>query len=335
MAEVGGVLELRDLSVWFRTLHGELQAVRGATLEVGAGEIVGLVGESGSGKSVTALAVMGLLPHGTSRVTGSARVNGHELLSLTEEELSKRRGCDVGMIFQEPMTALDPVFRVGDQVAETIRAHERVTRRAALRRAEAILDQVGIPDARSRAAAYPHQLSGGMRQRVMIAISIVSRPAVLIADEPTTALDVTIQAQILELLRDLSREHGTAILLITHDLGVVAEVCARMYTMYAGEIVEACTVDEALTDPRHPYTSGLIRSIPRRDDRRSTLYSIPGRVPSLATMPAGCRFEPRCDFAIPAMCSAAQVLEPVQGRWVRCCRHDQLHLDGAIVEAPR
>lgn len=322
-------LDVRNLNVHLQTLAGEVEAVRDVSLSVEAGEIVGLVGESGSGKSVTALAIMGLLTPGSSRVSGSAVVNDCDLLALPSGQLARVRGRNISMIFQEPMTALDPVFRIEDQIVETIRAHQRVSRRAAAARAVEILSDVGMPDAAARARAYPHQLSGGMRQRVMIAMAVVSEPAVLIADEPTTALDVTVQAQILGLLRRLSSEHGTAIVLITHDLGVVAETCARVYTMYAGEIVETCTVDEALADPWHPYTSGLIQAIPRGDLRRQPLYSIPGRVPPLSAMPAGCRFQPRCAHAAES-CTQPQQLSGDGDRSVRCFRSAELALPGAV-----
>jgi peptide/nickel transport system ATP-binding protein len=327
-------LDVRDLAVYLQTLDGEVQAVRDVSFTVAAGEIVGLVGESGSGKSVTALALMGLLPPGLSRTTGSALLGGRDLLALRPAELAKVRGRDISMIFQEPMSALDPVFRVGDQIAETIRAHQRLTRKAAAQRTVQVLTDVGIPDAASRARAYPHQLSGGMNQRVMIAMALVSEPSVLIADEPTTALDVTVQAQILGLLHRLSREHGTAIVLITHDLGVVAETCTRIHTMYAGEIVEECGVDEALIHPRHPYTSGLIRAIPRSENRRRPLYSIPGRVPPLTAMPAGCRFQSRCEYA-KAECEAPQHQVRIGDRGVRCVRHAELQLPGAVARIPQ
>ncbi len=322
-------LEVRSLDAYFQTLEGEVQALRDVSFSVAAGEIVGVVGESGSGKSVMALAIMGLLPPGVSRTSGSAVVGGRDLLGLPPDQLVKVRGREISMIFQEPMTALDPLFRIGDQITETVRANQRVSRRAAADRAVRILTDVGIPDAAGRVRAYPHQLSGGMRQRVMIAIALVSEPAVLIADEPTTALDVTVQAQILELLAELSREHGTAVVLITHDLGVVAETCTRVHTMYAGEIVEECGVDDALCEPKHPYTSGLIQAIPRAEKRRQPLYSIPGRVPPLTSMPAGCRFEPRCEHAREP-CRAPQPLQQAGGRAVRCCRHAALALPGAV-----
>jgi peptide/nickel transport system ATP-binding protein len=314
---VEAALDVRSLEVFFQTLEGEVQAVRDVSFSVGAGEVVGVVGESGCGKSVTALAIMGLLPPGLSRTRGSAVLGGDDLLALSADQLVKARGRDISMIFQEPMTALDPVFRIGDQIAETVRAHQRVSRRAAVDRTVQVLTDVGIPDAASRAKAYPHQLSGGMRQRVMI------------ADEPTTALDVTVQAQILGLLEQLSREHGTAVVLITHDLGVVAETCTRIHTMYAGEIVEECGLDEALVDPKHPYTSGLIQAIPRSGTRRQPLYSIPGRVPPLTEMPAGCRFQPRCEHAR-QVCQAPQPFLQLGDRAVRCVRQAELALPGAI-----
>jgi peptide/nickel transport system ATP-binding protein len=326
---VAGALDVRSLDVYFQTLEGEVQAVRDVSFTVAAGEIVGVVGESGSGKSVMALAIMGLLPPGVSRMSGSAVVGGRDLLGLPPGQLVKVRRREISMIFQEPMTALDPLFRIGDQIIETVRAKQRVSRRAAADRAVRILTDVGIPDAAGRVRAYPHQLSGGMRQRVMIAIALVSEPAVLIADEPTTALDVTVQTQILDLLAELSREHGTAVVLITHDLGVVAETCTRVHTMYAGEIVEECGVDDALSEPKHPYTSGLIQAIPRAEKRRQPLYSIPGRVPPLTSMPAGCRFEPRCEHAREP-CRAPQPLRQAGGRAVRCCRHAALALPGAV-----
>jgi peptide/nickel transport system ATP-binding protein len=328
-------LVVSNLAVGFLTVDGEVQAVRDVSFEVGRGEIVGLVGESGSGKSATALAIMGLLPHASSRVRGSATVSGVDLLALPPRELAKVRGRKIGMIFQEPMSALDPLFRIGDQIAETVRAHQRVSWRAARARAVEILGEVGIPDAASRARAYPHQLSGGMRQRVMIAMALVSEPSVLIADEPTTALDVTVQAQILGLLRRLSKDHGTAVVLITHDLGVVAETCSRIHVMYAGEIVEACGVDAALLAPGHPYTSALIQCIPRAGQHRQPLQSIPRRrLSGLEGMPTGCRFLPRCEHAAD-ICRTPQSLVGSGGRSVRCIRHDQINLPGAVERVPQ
>ncbi|MDF6046147.1 ABC transporter ATP-binding protein [Streptomyces sp. JH14] len=331
---MAAALELRNLGVHLQTLDGEVQAVRDVSLSVAEGEIVGLVGESGSGKSVTSLAIMGLLTPGLSRTTGSVLLNGRDLLTLSPTERAAARGREISMIFQEPMTALDPLFRIGDQISETIRAHQKVSRRAAADRAFQILTDVGIPDAASRLKAYPHQLSGGMRQRVMIAMALVCEPSVLIADEPTTALDVTVQAQILRLLHRLSQEHGTAVLLITHDLGVVAETCSRIHTMYAGEIVEQCSVDQALAGPKHPYTSGLIQAIPRSERRRQPLFAIQGRVPALTAMPPGCRFQPRCSHALEE-CLAPQPEIRTGDRGVRCCRQDELALAGAVPQEQR
>jgi peptide/nickel transport system ATP-binding protein len=323
------VLEVEDLNIYSQTLAGEVQAIDGLSLSLEPGEMVGLVGESGSGKSVTALGMMGLLPSHISRVTGKVLLRGRDLVGLSDRQLERVRGREMSMIFQEPMTALDPVFRVGEQIAETLRAHRKISRKAARARAIEVLTTVGIPDARRRADAYPHQLSGGMRQRVLIAIALVAEPAVLIADEPTTALDVTIQAQILDLLHELSDQRGTAILLITHDLGVVAESCSRVITMYAGQVVEQAAVDPILEHPAHPYTSGLIRSVPQSEMEKGELYTIPGRVPLLSAMPTGCRFRPRCEHAAPG-CEAPQVLEPSGDRLVRCCRHAELELPGAM-----
>jgi peptide/nickel transport system ATP-binding protein len=323
------VLDVRNLNVRFRTPVGEVSAVSDVSFTIGRAEMVGMVGESGSGKSVTALALLGLLPSHSTHVSGQVLVGGHDLVGLDDKALQRIRGRNIGMVFQEPMTALDPVFRVGRQVAEAVRAHERVSREAARARAVELLADLGIADPRRLAEAYPHQLSGGMRQRVTIAIALAAAPAVLVADEPTTALDVTIQAQILELLRALSRERGTAILLITHDLGVVAESCTRVVTLYAGQVVEMSTVGQTLTRPLHPYTSGLIRSLPRGAQAKTTLYSIPGRVPALTGLPAGCRFGPRCEFAEPACHAHAQDLASESGREVRCRRHDELVLAGA------
>jgi peptide/nickel transport system ATP-binding protein len=323
-------LVVSNLEVSFLTADGEVPAVRDVSFEVGRGEIVGLVGESGSGKSATALAIMGLLPRSLSRVRGSAIVSGVDMLALSPRKLARTRGREVGMIFQEPMSALDPLFRIGDQIAETVRAHQRVSWRAAAARAVEILAEVGIPDAAARSRAYPHQLSGGMRQRVMIAMALVSEPAVLIADEPTTALDVTVQAQILGLLKRLSRDHGTAIVLITHDLGVVAETCSRIHVMYSGEIVEACSVDDALLVPKHPYTSALIQCIPRAGRHQQPLQSIPRRRDAHAeALTSGCRFRPRCEYAAET-CKAPQPLLGLDDRAVRCIRYDQLALPAAV-----
>jgi peptide/nickel transport system ATP-binding protein len=323
------LLEVRDLTVSFETVDGIADAVSGSNFTIAAGERVGMVGESGSGKSLTGLALLGLSPR-AARIGGQILLEGVDLLKLSERELQAVRGRQVSMIFQEPMTALDPVFTVGQQIAATLRAHQPVSRAVARARAVDLLAEVGIPEPKRRAREYPHQLSGGMRQRAMIAQALVCEPRLLVADEPTTALDVTIQAQVLELITRLSEERGTALLLITHDLGVVAETCERVLTMYAGQIVEQSGVDAALEFPKHPYTSGLLAAIPRAGVAAEDLKSIPGRVPPISEFPRGCRFAPRCTFR-EAPCDQPQpLLETGPGRWARCWRHDQLELPGAV-----
>jgi len=323
------LLEVKDLSIAFRTRAGLLQVTRGISFAVAPGERIGLVGESGCGKTVSGLALMRLLPAESARVTGQILLQGRELLGLPEKAMRSVRGREIAMIFQEPMSALDPVFTVGEQIAEAYRAHFPGHAQRARERALELLDQVGIPLPAQRYHEYPHQLSGGMRQRVMIAMALICEPKILIADEPTTALDVTVQAQITLLLRELSERTGTALIFITHDLGVVAETCTRMLTMYAGEVVEDAPVDEVLLSPRHPYTSGLLRSLPRFARRREPLVSIRGRVPSPDAMPAGCRFQPRCDHAV-APCGGEQLLRTTgqPQRMVRCCESLRLDLPG-------
>ncbi|MBL6457877.1 ABC transporter ATP-binding protein [Belnapia sp. T6] len=289
------VLELRDLGVTFATDRGPLRAVDGISFSVEAGRTLAVVGESGCGKSVTALATMGLLPP-AARLDGSIRLLGREMTSLTPEEWRDRRGRDLAMIFQEPMTSLNPAFTAGDQVAEALRVHEGLGRRAAFDRAVALLDRVRIPDAARRARQYPHQLSGGMRQRVMIAMALACRPRLLIADEPTTALDVTVQAQILALLDELKRETGMAVVLITHDLGVVADHADEVVVMYAGRVAERAPAARLFARPEHPYTVGLLGAAPRIEGGAGRLASIEGTVPDLLRPPEGCRFAPRCPF---------------------------------------
>jgi peptide/nickel transport system ATP-binding protein len=325
-------LEVAGLDVWFQSASGQVQAISDVGFRIDAGETVGLVGESGSGKSVTALALMGLLPRENARVSGSVQLGGRDLLRLDERQLRRVRGSEISMIFQDPMTALNPVFTIGQQLVATIRAHRKVTRKAARLRAIELLGETGIPAPDRRVDDYPHQLSGGIRQRAMIAMAISSEPQLLIADEPTTALDVTIQAQILDLLGRLTREHGTSVLLITHDLGVVAETCDRVVTMYAGQVVEEGRTTTVLGAPLHPYTSGLVRSIPRLRSGKADLYAIPGRVPALTAMPSGCRFRDRCEHAIEA-CAAPQSLTvmddaAIDPRRARCCRVAELDLPG-------
>jgi peptide/nickel transport system ATP-binding protein len=323
------LLDIRGLSVSFLTAGGPLAVTRDVSFSIAPGERLGVVGESGCGKTVTGLSLLGLLPARTSRVTGEILFEGRDLNRMTPDQMRAVRGREIGMIFQEPMTALDPVFTIGEQIGEAYRRHFPVSRAQARERAIDALAQVGIPLPARRHDEYPHQLSGGMRQRVMIAMALVCEPKLLIADEPTTALDVTVQAQITDLLLDLSQRQGTALMFITHDLGVVAEVCTRMLTMYAGEVVEDAPIDEALLHPRHPYTSGLLRSLPRLAQRKALLPSIPGRVPLPNAMPAGCRFRERCPHA-QATCESEQPLRTFDdGRRARCMRVSELNLPGA------
>jgi oligopeptide/dipeptide ABC transporter ATP-binding protein len=292
------LLSVRDLEVEFRTTAGPVRAVNGISFEIAAGETVGLVGESGSGKSVTSRAIMGLLPPRTSRVGGSITLNGDELVGLSEQAYRKVRGERVAMVFQDPLTALNPLYRAGEQVAEALRFHFGVSRSEAAARTRGLFADVGLPDPDGVVEKYPHELSGGMRQRVLIAMALACEPQLLIADEPTTALDVTIQAQILELLRDLVRDRGMALLLITHDLGVVRELCERAIVLYAGRIAEMAPVESLFAAPRHPYTAGLAASNPQIASRRARLPQIPGGPPNPASIPPGCPFSPRCPAAI-------------------------------------
>ena len=303
-AAVTAILEVRDLHTQFNTLDGVVRAVDGVSFELARGETLGIVGESGCGKSVTALSILRLIPTETGRIaSGSIRFEGEELTALSEEAMKRLRGHRISMIFQEPMTSLNPVLTVGTQIAENVVRHLGVSWRAARDRAGEMLDLVRIADARRRLDEYPHQLSGGMRQRVMIAMALSCDPQVLIADEPTTALDVTIQAQILDLMLELKEKTGTAIVLITHDLGVVAETTQRVVVMYAGRKVEEAPVEVLFEEPLHPYTRGLMRAIPRLDieadaaGTRPRLQEIPGLVPILTRPIVGCAFAPRCGFA--------------------------------------
>jgi oligopeptide/dipeptide ABC transporter ATP-binding protein len=290
------LLEVDDLRVSFATEEGTVRAVDGVTFSIDGGEIVAIVGESGSGKSVTAMTLMGLTRSPNARFEGSAKLRDLELVTASDEQLMAVRGGEIAMVFQDPMSSLDPVYRIGDQIVEQIRAHDRkISKAAAMDRVVALLERVGIPRARERVRSYPHEFSGGMRQRVMIAMALSCSPSLLIADEPTTALDVTIQAQILRELADLRAETGAGIILVTHDLGVVADVADRVIVMYAGRIVEQGTLDELFYDPQHPYTWGLLGSITRVDrDRSQRLPAIPGMPPSLLRPPQGCHFRPRC-----------------------------------------
>jgi peptide/nickel transport system ATP-binding protein/oligopeptide transport system ATP-binding protein len=291
------LLDVRDLRVEIPLTRGTVHAVQGASFTVEAGQALGLVGESGCGKSMTLRAILGLLPHPGQITGGEVRFEGDDLANADAKRLRDVRGARIGIIFQEPMTALNPVMRVGDQIAEGPRVHLGKSRSAAQKTALELMRKVGIPDPARRARAYPHELSGGMRQRVMIAIALSCEPRLILCDEPTTALDVTIQDQILKLLSAMRRDLGVSVVFVTHDLAVVAETCERIAVMYAGQVVETGTVDEVFRAPRHPYTLGLLRSVPRFDVVRQTLDSIPGQPPDLVAPPTGCPFQPRCGFA--------------------------------------
>ncbi|MBX6362515.1 MAG: ABC transporter ATP-binding protein [Gemmatimonadetes bacterium] len=315
------LLEVRDLRTYFRTEAGVARAVDGVSFGVEAGEALGIVGESGSGKSVTSLSIMRLIPEPPGEILAGSSIwlKGEELVGAPETRLREIRGNDVAMIFQEPMTSLNPVFTVGDQIAEAVRLHRKASWKEARARAIELLGLVGIPDPARRVDAYPHELSGGQRQRVMIAIALSCEPDLLIADEPTTALDVTIQAQILELLGALRRRLGMAIVLITHDLGVVAEVCDRVVVMYAGEVMEEGPVEQVFREPRHPYTQGLMASIPRLGQETERLAVIPGIVPSPTAWPTGCRFHTRCPYGWELCVREHPPLFPIGGdRGARC-----------------
>src|SRR5688572_12553461 len=289
------LLEVRDLNIAFETSRGDVRPVRDAAFSIFPGQTVALVGESGCGKSVTAMSVLRLIPSPPGKVlSGQVMFEGRDLLTLSEREMRSVRGGQIAMIFQEPMTSLNPVYTIGDQIVEAVTLHQKVNTKQAYQIAEQSLKEVGIADAGRRLHEYPHQMSGGMRQRVMIAMALSCRPKLLIADEPTTALDVTIQAQILELLRKLQRETGMSILLITHDLGVVAENADVVNVMYASRIVETATVEELFDKPQHPYTEGLFRSVPKLGAYSARLETIPGTVPNPARFPTGCKFHPRC-----------------------------------------
>jgi peptide/nickel transport system ATP-binding protein/oligopeptide transport system ATP-binding protein len=322
---------VRDLQTTFdltKTLS--VRAVDGVSFDVHAGETLAIVGESGSGKSVTSLSIMGLLPKDVGRVSaGSIKLNGREITQLDDTAMRDIRGKEIGMIFQEPMTSLNPVHTVGQQISEMVIRHEGLSKSKARARAIEMLDLVGIPEPRTRVDNYPHQMSGGMRQRAMIAMALACEPRILIADEPTTALDVTIQAQMLELMADLQKKLGMAIIFITHDLGVVAEVADRVVVMYAAQVVETASVDDIFRNPRMPYTAGLMNSIPRLGSsvNKVRLEAIPGTVPALTSLPEGCRFHPRCAYATDICKSAIPQLEAADdGHMIRCARWRDLSL---------
>jgi oligopeptide/dipeptide ABC transporter ATP-binding protein len=317
---MSALLAVRDLTVTFETTAGAVAAVDALSFDIGPGEFLGIVGESGSGKSVTALAAMGLVVAPGRIAQGSIQLAGQELVGLPERSMRKIRGRRMAMVFQEPMASLNPVMRVGDQIAEAIRWHEDVSARAAAARAVDLLGTVGIPAPGERARSYPQQMSGGMRQRAMIAMAIACSPALLIADEPTTALDVTVQAQIMDLLRSLRERFGMALLLITHDLGLVAEQADRVLVMYAGRMVEEAPTIALFARPLHPYSAGLLDSIPDIEIKRPVLPTIEGVVPSLSALPSGCRFAPRCPFAEPACATADPPLRRFGVRATACRR---------------
>jgi len=314
------LVEIRDLRTHFYTEDGIVPAVDGVNLYIKRGETLGVVGESGCGKSVTSLSIMRLIPNPPGKIVGGEILfEGEDLLKKSEAAMRKIRGNEISMIFQEPMTSLNPVYTIGDQLTEAIQLHQGLSRKDALAKAIEMLRLVGIPLPERRVKEYPHQLSGGMRQRVMIAMALSCNPKLLIADEPTTALDVTIQAQILELMKRLKKELGMAIMLITHDLGVVAEMCERVVVMYGGKVVEEADVVSLFKNPLHPYTEGLLRSIPRMDQETEKLHVIEGVVPNPLHMPKGCRFHPRCPYATDKCREAQPELEQVApGRFVAC-----------------
>ena len=320
------LLEVGGLRTWFFTADGVVKAVDGVDLTVQKGEVLGLVGESGSGKSVTFLSVMGLVDQPGRVVDGRITFDGQDLRAASRDQLRALRGSRIAMIFQQPISSLNPAYRVGFQISEVYEVHEGAKREVGWERAQQMLAKVGIPDAKERSRAYPHEISGGQAQRVMIAMALAGNPDLLIADEPTTALDVTIQAQILDLMREIQAEVGMAIVLITHDLGIVAELCDRVAVMYAGQIVEEATTRTLFRDPRHPYTQGLIGSVPVIGQRRDRLDVIPGRVPNLVDLPGGCRFAPRCrareELGLTRCTEALPALvEVAPGHKVRCFIH--------------
>ena len=313
------LLDVKNLTISFRSAESSVTAVTGVDFQVNSGETLGIVGESGCGKSVTSLAAMRLLPPATARISGSIVFEGQDLLALPEEKMVDVRGNRISMVFQEPMTSLNPVYTIGKQIDEAILLHNKMSASQARRLTVEMLNKVGIPRAEAISREYPYQLSGGMRQRVMIAMALACGPRLLIADEPTTALDVTIQAQILDLMRQMRQQTGTSIILITHDLGVIAEMCERVLVMYAGQIVESADVTRLMDNPAHPYTIGLMQSIPQHDRKVSRLVPIPGQVPPLSAMPPGCRFAPRCAKVMPrCLAENPDLLDIGDGRSCRC-----------------
>jgi oligopeptide transport system ATP-binding protein len=320
---LAALLEVRNLKTTFRTEDGPVTAVNGLSFSLGAGETLGIVGESGSGKSVTALSIMRLLPRSAHSTADAMRFDGEDLLRKSESEMRRIRGRRIAMIFQDPMTSLNPVLTIGEQLTEGVRLHLGMGRAQARKHAVEMLQKVRVPEAARRLDEYPHQFSGGMRQRVMIAMALSCNPQVLIADEPTTALDVTIQAQILELMNDIQRETKAAIVLITHDLGVVAEVCQNVLVMYGGNLVEYGTASQIFSSPRMPYTQGLLASLPRLDQRQHRrLVPIKGQPPNLLRLPPGCAFAPRCAYRMPICDDPVELYDFGDGHVSRCVLHD-------------
>jgi len=321
------VLEVEDLKVSFPLEHETVEAVRGISFSLKRGHTLGLVGETGAGKTTTALSLLRLVPQPGVVDSEKILVNGHDMPALKKKELEKVRGKDIAMIFQDPMTSLNPVFPVGEQIANSILLHEAVGRAEAEKKAEAMLELVGIPAA--RASEYPHQFSGGMKQRVVIAIALACNPEILIADEPTTALDVTIQAQVLSLMKKLRDERDMAMIMITHDLGIVADICDEVAVMYAGQIVEKGTLEEIFNHTKHPYTEGLFNSLPNIRQRQSKLKPIPGLIPDPAHLPEGCAFAPRCAYAREGCQAAPPVKSFSETHQVLCCAYDEpgFHID--------
>jgi len=321
------ILDIQDLEVRFEVDGEIIRAVNGVSLTLEKGKTLGLVGETGAGKTTTALAVMHLVPDPPGIISnGNILLNGKDVMGMSKAELEKIRGKEVSMIFQDPMTSLNPVFTIGEQIAESLEIHEQLSRTDAMKKAKEMLELVGIPG--SRASDYPHQFSGGMKQRVVIAIALACNPQLLIADEPTTALDVTIQAQVLELMKELKEKYGTAMIMITHDLGIVAEVCDEVAVMYAGRIIEKGTLDQVFNNTLHPYTEGLFNSLPNIKDRKSELLPIPGLMPDPVNLPVGCAFEPRCSYAR-AECSLRQPESRMVSDHMVCCSaydHPDFHI---------
>ncbi|WP_163100634.1 ABC transporter ATP-binding protein [Peribacillus alkalitolerans] len=320
------VLDVKELKTTFISSDGDIPAVDEVSFSVNKGEILGIVGESGCGKSVTSLSIMKLIPQPPGKIAGGEiLLNGENLVDASEKRMRQIRGNEVAMIFQEPMTSLNPLFTIGDQLTEAIQIHKKMTKKEVFQQAVEMLKLVGLPRAEAIMKEYPHQLSGGMRQRVMIAMALSCHPKLLIADEPTTALDVTIQAQILSLMKELNEKLDTAIIMITHDLGVVAELCQRVIVMYAGKVVEEATVETIFKDPKHPYTVGLLRSVPDIRDKKERLYSIPGNVPKPGSIQTGCRFAARCEHVHERCLSESPDLfqSGEEGHYVRCFLHQE------------